>query len=94
VAAIYRISAEGVWKTNTARGGKAENCPITNELEDLCLKAAVAMGDGLFGVDLMESPDGLVVHEVNNTIEFRNAVPATGINIPSLILDYLIDLKH
>ena len=94
VAAIYRISAEGVWKTNTARGGKAENYPVTNELEDLCLRAATAMGEGLFGVDLMESPDGLLVHEVNNTIEFRNTVPITGVDIPSLMLDYLIDLKH
>ena len=94
VAAIYRISADGVWKTNTARGGKAENYPVTNELEDLCLKAAAAIGEGLFGVDLMESSDGLVVHEVNNTIEFRNTVPVTGIDIPSLMLDYLIDLKH
>ncbi len=94
VAAIYRISAEGVWKTNTARGGRAENYPVTNELEDLCLRAATAMGEGLFGVDLMESPDGLLVHEVNNTIEFRNTVPITGVDIPSLMLDYLIDLKH
>ena len=94
VAAIYRISAEGVWKTNTARGGRAENYPVTNELEDLCLRAATAMGEGLFGVDLMESPDGLLVHEVNNTIEFRNTVPITGVDIPGLMLDYLIDLKH
>jgi len=52
------------------------------------------MGEGLFGVDLMESPDGLLVHEVNNTIEFRNTVPITGVDIPGLMLDYLIDLKH
>jgi [lysine-biosynthesis-protein LysW]--L-2-aminoadipate ligase len=94
VAAIYRISAEGVWKTNTARGGRAENCPVTPELEDICLKAADAIGEGIFGVDLMETPDGLVVHEVNNTIEFRNTVPATGIDIPGLVLDYLVNLKR
>ncbi|MFQ6134292.1 MAG: lysine biosynthesis protein LysX [Nitrososphaerales archaeon] len=94
VAAIYRISAEGVWKTNTARGGRAENCPVTPELEGICLKAADAIGEGIFGVDLMETPDGLVVHEVNNTIEFRNTVPATGIDIPGLMLDYLVNLKR
>ncbi len=94
VAAIYRISVEGVWKTNTARGGRAENCPVTPELEDICLRAARAIGEGIFGVDLMETPDGLVVHEVNNTIEFRNTVPATGVDIPGLMLDYLADLKR
>lgn len=94
VAAIYRVSAEGVWKTNTARGGRAENCPITPELEDICLRAAGAVGEGIFGVDCMESPEGLVVHEVNNTIEFRNTVPATGVDIPGLIFDYLVSLKR
>jgi [lysine-biosynthesis-protein LysW]--L-2-aminoadipate ligase len=94
VAAIYRISAEGVWKTNTARGGRAENYPITPELEDICLRATHAIGEGIFGVDCMESPDGLVVHEVNNTIEFRNTVPATGVDIPGLMLDYLTGLKR
>lgn len=94
VAAIYRISPDGVWKTNTATGGRAENCPVTPELEDICLKASAAMGKGLFGVDLMESSDGLLVHEVNNTIEFRNSVPVTGIDIPGLMLDYLVSLKN
>jgi [lysine-biosynthesis-protein LysW]--L-2-aminoadipate ligase len=94
VAAIYRISAEGVWKTNTARGGRAENYPVTSELEDICLKAAAAIGEGIFGVDLMETPDGLVVHEVNNTVEFRNSVPATGVDIPSLMIDFLMTLSR
>jgi len=91
VAAIYRVSADGTWKTNTALGGKAVNCPITKELEDLSLRAAEAVGNGIYGVDCMESPEGLVVHEVNSTIEFRNTVPATGVDIPGLILHHLAE---
>ncbi len=94
VAAIYRVSAEGEWKTNTARGGQALNCPVTPDLEETCLKAAAAVGEGIFGVDCMETPEGLVVHEVNNTVEFRNSVPATGVDIPGLMLDYLSTLKR
>ncbi len=90
VAAIYRYSVPDEWRTNTARGGKVENCEITSELEDLSLKTAKAFGDGVFGVDLMESPDGLLVNEINYTTEFRNSVPATGIDIPGLILDYAL----
>jgi len=41
----------------------------------------------------MESPDGLVVHEVNNTTEFKNTVPATGVDIPGLMVDYLVSLE-
>ena len=91
VAAIYRVSEGGAWRTNTSRGGKALNCPITSELEAICLKAAKAIGVGIFGVDWMETPKGLVVHEVNNTTEFRNSVPATGVDIPALIIDYLVE---
>jgi len=93
VAAIYRTSA-GDWRTNTARGGKAEPCKITKEIDDISVKAAKAV-EGLFvGVDLMESKDGLVCHEVNNTTEFKNSVPATGIDIPGLAVDYLASLDE
>ncbi len=89
VAAIYRVSGQGDWRTNTARGGRAEKCPISGELDDLSQKAARAVGGEIVGVDLMESEIGLLVHEVNNTTEFKNTVPATGIDIPALIVDYL-----
>ena len=90
VAAIYRTSEGGDWRTNTARGGKASNCKITKELAELSTRAAEVVGGEIVGVDLMEREGGLLVHEVNNTTEFKNTVPATGIDIPSLIVDYLI----
>ncbi|MCL4339526.1 MAG: lysine biosynthesis protein LysX [Nitrososphaerota archaeon] len=91
IAAIYRLQPPDDWRTNTARGGKAINCPITNELEDIALRATSTVGDGIFGVDLMESEAGMVVHEINGTTEFKNSVPATGIDIPGLMLDYIIE---
>jgi [lysine-biosynthesis-protein LysW]---L-2-aminoadipate ligase len=92
VAAIYRVSSED-WRTNTARGGKAEPCPIGKELDDLSIKAAATTGGEVVGIDLMETEEGLVVHEVNSTTEFKNTVPATGIDIPRLIVDYLVDVQ-
>lgn len=91
IAAIYRTS-EGDWRTNTARGGKAEPCKVTKEIDEISVKAAKAVGGRFVGVDLMESKDGLVCHEVNNTTEFKNSVPATGIDIPGLAVDYLASL--
>ena len=93
VAAIYRYSSSNEWRTNTARGGRVENCEVTSELEDLSLKVVKTFGDGIFGVDLMESPDGLLVNEINFTTEFRNSVLATGKDIPGLILEYAIRRK-
>jgi [lysine-biosynthesis-protein LysW]---L-2-aminoadipate ligase len=94
VAAIYRYSGNREWKTNMALGGHAEICPITKELEDICLKSAKIFKGEIVGVDLMESNnDGLLVHEVNNTTEFKNTVRVTGIDIPSLIVDYMVNIK-
>jgi len=92
VAAIYRVAPRNEWRTNTSRGGKAEPCSIYPELEELSIKAAEAVNGEIVGIDLMEGPDGLLVHEINHVIEFRNTVPATGVNIPRLIIDYLANL--
>ena len=92
-AAIYRNSGDGNWKTNTHLGGSAETCEITNELEEICLKAKNAVHGEIVGVDLMESNDkGLVVHEINNTTEFRNVVRVTGVDIPKLMLEYIKEI--
>jgi [lysine-biosynthesis-protein LysW]---L-2-aminoadipate ligase len=91
VAAIYRYSGEGEWKTNMALGGHAEMCPVTKELEDICLRATNVLNGHIVGVDLMESnSDGLLVHEVNNNTEFKNTVRVTGIDIPGLMIDYAL----
>ena len=89
IAAIYRYSEH--WITNTARGGRAENCPITPEIAQLSLAAAKAVGGGVVAVDLLETQDGrLVVNEVNHTMEFRNSIDTTGINIPAVVVDYVV----
>lgn len=92
VAAIYRYSGDNEWKTNMALGGKAEACKVTNEMERLCLKVAKTLKGEILGVDLMESDEnGLLVHEVNNTTEFKNTVRVTEIDIPSLIIDHMVN---
>ena len=88
VAAIYRNAPPDDWRTNTARGGVAENLPVTPELSEISIRAAEAVGGGAFGVDLMETDSGFVVHEVNHTTEFKNTVRVTGIDIPKLLLEY------
>jgi [lysine-biosynthesis-protein LysW]--L-2-aminoadipate ligase len=91
VAAIYRRSEH--WITNTARGGHATNCPVTPELNELCVRAAQAVGGGILGVDLLEDQDqGLLVNEVNYTIEFRNSIHTTGVDIPGRVVDYVLEV--
>jgi len=89
VAAIYRRSGNGSWKTNMALGGIAEECQVSQEMEEICIKAKNAVEGQIVGVDLMESNDrGLLVHEVNNTTEYKNTVRVCGVDIPSMIIDY------
>jgi [lysine-biosynthesis-protein LysW]--L-2-aminoadipate ligase len=81
------------WITNTARGGTAENCPITPEIHRLSLVAAQAVGGGVVAVDLLETPGGdLLVNEVNYTMEFRNSIEPTGVDIPARIVDYVLQV--
>lgn len=90
--AIYRNSTEENWKTNTHLGGTAEVCKVTGELEDICIKANNAVKGQIVGVDLMESKDkGLVVHEINNTTEYRNVARVTGVDIAAKILEYAVN---
>jgi [lysine-biosynthesis-protein LysW]---L-2-aminoadipate ligase len=93
IAAIYRYSAQNEWRTNVSRGGKAEAAPITKELEDIALGAAKAVGGGILGIDLMEDEKrGLLVHEVNNTVEFRGASNVCEADIAGAIIEYALSI--
>ena len=92
IAAIYRTS--GHWITNTARGGIATNCPVTEEISRLSLMAANAVGGGIVAIDLFETSEGLLVNEVNYTMEFKNSITTTGVNIPGKIVDYVLKIAR
>jgi len=88
ICAIYRDSPH--WITNTARGASASNCPVSDELHALSQAAASAVGGGVVAIDLFESDRGLLVNEVNYTMEFRNSIDTTGVDIPARIVDYVM----
>jgi [lysine-biosynthesis-protein LysW]--L-2-aminoadipate ligase len=93
VGAIYRKSQH--WITNTARGGAGEVCPVTPELGDLCVRAVQAVGGGVLAVDVIEDPQrGYLVNEINHTMEFHTTVPLTGIDLPGLLVDYVLDVAR
>ena len=91
IAAMYRKSSGG-FKTNIALGANPEICEITNEIEDLCVKASKAVGGGILGIDLMEDKSkGLVVHEINNTVEFKGLFRVATKNIPKAMIEFAIN---
>lgn len=91
VAAMYRISTGG-FKTNIALGAEPVPCEITKELEDICMKASKAVGGGILGIDIMEDEKrGFVVHEVNNTVEFKGLAKVAKRNIPKEMIEYAVN---
>ena len=90
IAAIYRHADH--WITNTARGGSTTNCPITDELREISVQAAKACGGGVVAADVFETDQGLSINEVNYTMEFRNSIDVTGVNIPGKIVDYVLEV--
>ena len=91
---MYRKSS-GNFKTNIALGADPEICNITNEIEDLCAKTSKVVGGGILGIDLMEDKEkGLVIHEVNNTVEFKGLVKVADANIPKEMIEYALNLSR
>jgi [lysine-biosynthesis-protein LysW]--L-2-aminoadipate ligase len=92
IAAIYRHAEH--WITNTARGGKTTNCPVNKELHDISVRAADSCGGGVVAIDVFETNQGYSINEVNYTMEFRNSIDVTGVNIPGKIVDYVLEVGH
>ncbi len=91
LTAMYRKSEH--WITNTARGGEGELCPITPEIESLCLGAAQSVGGGVLAVDLIEHPErGYLVNEINHTMEFHTMQPVSGVDIADEIVAYVMQV--
>jgi [lysine-biosynthesis-protein LysW]--L-2-aminoadipate ligase len=91
ITAMYRVSEH--WITNTARGGEGLVCPITPELEDICVRAVQAVGGGVLAVDIIEHPErGFLVNEINHTMEFHTAQPVNNVDIGDVIVDYLLSV--
>lgn len=91
VASVYRFAPENKWITNVATGGKTELAPLNSELEEITFRAAKSVGGGILGIDLMEDRKrGYLVHEINNTVEFRGAATVSPHDIAGAMIDYLV----
>jgi len=89
ITALYRESEH--WITNTAQGGQGIVCPVTPELDRLCRAVARAVGGGVLAIDILEDAQrGYLVNEINHSMEFHTTVPVTGVDIPGLIVDFVV----
>ncbi|MFP4174449.1 MAG: lysine biosynthesis protein LysX [Halobacteriales archaeon] len=93
VAGMYRESDD--WITNAAAGAETTACEVDDELRDVALEAARAVGcaeTGVVGVDVMEDGDALTVHEVNHSLEFKALTEASGVNVAAEYADHVLEV--
>jgi ribosomal protein S6--L-glutamate ligase len=89
VASMLRKGAEGDFRSNLHRGGKAETIKITPEERSTAVRAAKVMGLNACGVDLIRSNHGPVVMEVNSSPGLEGVEKATGIDVAGKIIQFL-----
>ena len=91
VGSIYRIAPEGCWINNLSQGGTAKPCKLTDEQENLSLKASKVIGTTYAGVDIIEGDKPYVI-EINGTPSGKGIFEATGVDVTVGIAEYLMDL--
>lgn len=67
---ILKLPAAGSWLCKTMEGASYERFDAPDELVELSLRATRAMGLSLAGLDVLPTPDGYVVLEVNGVPGF------------------------
>jgi RimK family alpha-L-glutamate ligase len=89
LGAIERRSSDGGWRTNISRGGTAQPIDLPPEWASYAVRAAEAVGADYAGVDLLPSPDGAFVLEVNGIPGWQGLQKATGVDVAAAIVAHL-----
>ncbi len=91
VGAVYKYLLEGEWKSNVAQGGRMVEEEMSDEIIDMAFKATEAMGLDYSGVDILESPEGPIVLEVNASPGWQGLKKATGKDVADIIVRYGVE---
>jgi len=94
VGSAYKYRAVGKWKTNVAQGGTMIDEKVPDDILELGLGATEAMGLDYLGVDVMESPDGPVILEVNASPGWQALNLAANIKVADEIVRHAVSLVH
>jgi RimK family alpha-L-glutamate ligase len=88
VAAMKRVGCN--WKTNYSQGARPEKVDLDHEIEKLAVKSARSIDCKIAGVDILESPNGPVVVEVNSQPGWRGLQSVTKLNIADEIVCFVL----
>ena len=89
VGAMRRQGAEGDFRSNLHRGGKASLIELSPEEKATAIKAVKKMGLAIAGVDMLQGSRGPLVMEVNSSPGLEGIEGATGEDIAGKIIEYI-----
>lgn len=88
IGAMKRKSTDGSFKANITRGGKGENFPLNERIEEIALQTTSALGLDIAGIDLLFDGDDYKVCEANSAPGFKGFEKYTGVNVAREIVAY------
>jgi [lysine-biosynthesis-protein LysW]--L-2-aminoadipate ligase len=78
------------WKTNYSQGARPEPITLEKDIEDLAVKSAKLIDCKIAGVDILESPRGPLVVEVNSQPGWRGLQSVAKVNIADEIVNFIV----
>ncbi len=89
VGSMKRQGKEGEFRSNLHRGGTASVIELTEEEENVALKATKSLGLSIAGVDMLQSNSGPKIMEVNSSPGLEGIEGATGKDIANAIIRFV-----
>ena len=90
VAAMKRRAASHEWRSNIHIGGQGLKHAVSEEEAEISIKASMAVGVEIAGVDLILVQEKPYVIEVNASPGFRGLLNATSVNAAEKIVDFAV----
>jgi ribosomal protein S6--L-glutamate ligase len=89
VASMRRQSPPGDFRSNLHRGGTAKVVTLSANERATAVRAAIAMGLDVAGVDLIQSDDGPMVLEVNSSPGLEGIEDVSNVDIAEIIIEHI-----
>ena len=87
-AAMRRVSDS--WKTNYSQGARPDPLKLDKNMEDMAVKSARLIQCKIAGIDILESPRGPLIVEVNSQPGWRGLQSVADVNIAEEIVDFVL----
>ena len=87
-AAMKRVA--NTWKTNYSQGAKPVSIKLDQNLEELAAKSASLIQCKIAGIDILKSPSGPLIVEVNSQPGWKGLQSVTKANIAEEIVNFVL----